>query len=99
MAPHIDPHDAVVRSYVVDQSLTARDREANAARIRESLEDGTASVGGKRVHCGVCGSPFGNRTRKRNACDDCQQQTWKDWAAEKLSPEEIYPETTNDEEV
>jgi hypothetical protein len=92
--PHLDKHERIERAHAAELSASARDREANAARIRESIADGSAGVGGKpkSVHCGVCGSPFGDRTKDRNACADCQRRDWEDWARSKLGPEELHPE-------
>jgi hypothetical protein len=45
----------------------------------------------KGIHCKRCGSPFGKRD-KENLCDDCRRYDFEQWAREKLSPEEIYPE-------
>lgn len=101
--PHLDKAELVERAHAAELARQARataDREANAARIREQIEDGSAGVGGKpkSVHCGICGSPFGDRTKERNACAECQQRDWEDWAREKLGPEEIYPESTHEHE-
>lgn len=97
MAPHLDKGERVTRAHAADLSREARvsaDRDANAASIRESLADGSAGVGGKpkSVHCGICGSPFGDRTKPRNACTECQRRDWEEWARDKLGPEELYPE-------
>lgn len=100
MAPHLDPADIVTRQYAAEQSAAARDREANAARIREQLADGTAGVGGapKSVHCGICGSPFGDRTKDRNACADCRREAKQvpPGLRDKMSPEELYPDHFTD---
>lgn len=95
--PHLDKHERVVRAHAAELSREAKieaDRQSNADRIREQIADGSAGVGGKpkSVHCGICGSPFGDRTKARNACAECQHRDWEDWAREKLGPEEIYPE-------
>lgn len=100
MAPHLDTAELVERAHAAELARQARataDREANTARIREQIEDGSAGVGGKpkSVHCGVCGSPFGDRTKERNACAECQHSDWEDWARDKLGPEELYPEAEN----
>lgn len=96
MAPHLDPATIVERAHAAELARQAKieaDRQANAARIREQLADGSAGIGGtlKSVHCGVCGSPFGDRSRKRNACIDCRRADWEDWAREKLGPDELDP--------
>lgn len=102
MAPHLDKGERVTRAHAAELSREARvasDRDANAASIRAALADGTAGVGGKpkSVHCGICGSPFGDRTRDRNACAECVRREFEDWAREKLGPEEIYPESFDNE--
>lgn len=96
--PHLDKHERIERAHAAELARQARataDREANAARIREQIADGSAGVGGKpkSVHCGVCGSPFGDRTKERNACTDCQRRDWEDWARSKLGDDELYPES------
>lgn len=101
MAPHLDPAERIVRAHAAELSRQARaiaDCEANAASIRESIEDGSAGIGRppKSVHCGMCGSPFGDRTRERNACIECQRRDWEDWARSKLGPEELRPEHFTD---
>src|SRR6185369_4815079 len=101
--PHLDRTDIVTRAYVAEQARKARiaaDREANAARIRESIEHGTAGVGGrpKSIHCGICGSPQGDRTAPRNACPACSPRLRQIAGREKLSHEELYPESTNEYE-
>lgn len=99
MAPHLDQGARAQRTHAAELSAAARDREANAARIRESIEDGSAGIGGKTksVHCGVCGSLFGDRTKPRNACTDCQRRDWEDWARSKLGDDELNPEHFTDE--
>lgn len=97
MAPHLDTATAIERAFAATMAREARieaDRQANADRIREQLADGTAGVGGKpkSVHCGVCGSPFGDRTKPRNTCTDCQRADWEDWARSKLGDDELHPE-------
>lgn len=96
MAPHLDKARRVTRAHVAELSAAARDREANAASIRAAIEDGSAGVGGKpkSVHCGICGSPFGDRTKPRNACADCRRKAKQvpSGLRDKLSPEELYPE-------
>lgn len=69
--PHLDNSQLVTRAMAAE---LARESRRNAERIREQIEDGTAGVVGRRaksIHCGVCGSPFGDRTKPRNACDEC----------------------------
>lgn len=96
MAPHLDKGEIVTRAVAAELSLAARDREANEARIRETLADGSAGVGGKpkSVHCGICGSPFGDRTKPRNACSVCEHEDKQipPGTRDKLGPEELYPE-------
>lgn len=101
MAPHLDPAERIVRAHAAELSREARalaDREANVANIRGNIEDGSAGIGRppKGVHCGVCGAPFGDRTKDRNACTDCQHRDWEDWARSKLGPEELHPEDFTD---
>lgn len=47
--PHLDPVKRIERAYVAEQVRAAtieRDRAANAERIREGIESGSAGIGG-----------------------------------------------------
>jgi len=68
-----------------------RDREANARRIREQIEDGTASVGGRRPQCIRCGDPYA--ALKDGLCPACirDRKLTRD-TDDKMSPEELYPD-------
>lgn len=99
MAPHLDKGELVTRAVAAELALKARidaDRKTNGDSIREQIEDGSAGVGGKpkSVHCGICGSPFGDRTQDRNACADCRREAKQvpPGTRDKLGPEELYPE-------
>jgi hypothetical protein len=109
MTPHLDTATVAERAYAAELARKARitaDREANAARIRERIADGSAGTGGKpkSVHCGVCGSPWGRRDKPRNACMECESydKLVPPGLRDKMSPEELhpdhFPEQTNDEE-
>lgn len=99
--PHLDSAELVTRAMAAEESRKARaerDRVKNEARIRDQIESGEAGVGGrhKSVHCGICGSPFGDRTKPRNACAECIRRDWEEGVRDKLSPEELYPEHFDD---
>lgn len=69
-----------------------RDREANMARIREKLEDGTAGVGGTHPpRCIRCGDPYA--ALKDGLCPACvrDRKLTRD-TDDKMSPEELYPD-------
>lgn len=82
---HLDPAERVTRGYVAEQSAAARDRAENEARIREQVE------GAPNRGCKSCGDPYA-AINADGKCDLCERDAWLDWAKEKLSPEEIYPE-------
>lgn len=67
-----------------------RDRDANAASIREQIEDGTAGVGRPAPSCTRCGDPFA--ALKDGLCPACQRERNFDHMIDKMSPEELYPE-------
>lgn len=104
--PHLDlgrlAERLEARQIAHEKRIAAReaDRTANAARIHEQLADGSSGIGGthKSVHCGICGSPFGDRRERRNACTDCRRMAKQDppGLRDKMSPEELYPESFPD---
>lgn len=108
MAPHLDKGERVTRAHAAELSAAARDREVNAARIREGIQSGRAGIGGVGVDanriqrleldapigrgCQRCGDPYA-AINADGTCDLCEQDAKLDGGArDKLGPEELYPE-------
>lgn len=72
------------------RALTAEaDAAENEARIRERVE------GAPQRGCPHCGDPHA-AINADGKCDLCEGDVWMDAAREKLSPEELHPESTNE---
>ena len=91
MAPHLDPGPRAERKYAAEQAAAARDAAENAARIREQVE------GAPRRGCQACGDPYA-AINADGCCDLCEAEAWVPAAKAKLSSEELYYESTNEQE-